>query len=175
MGNGTGNTRGGQAGITITGAATETKLLPAWSGWIGTYEAPRNSSTGGNSMSPTHVVMSNKHYRSLLTQVGTDDHFLDPAALSGSVSALWGIQIVLSDYINDTTNNGEALLLNLDPSAIQICVKRGLTRRYGLDSGDLKAGRQSVVYSWRWNVVLRKPRSACQIRNLDRKSSGYTP
>ena len=181
-GSGSGSGRKGQTGTqVVTGAAADTNLLGFWNTkCIGQFEKPRNATGNtdsipnfGAGVSPTHVVISNSHFRDLLGQTGSDGHYLSGNALSGAMNQLWGINIVRSDFL-ENTNNGTALLLNIDPANMGVAYKRGLTRRFGLDGGDLKADRQSVVYSIRWNFILKRPRMALVVRNLARKSSGYT-
>ena len=186
LGRGTGTNRGGQAGLTFTRVTSgntpqaEADDLLMLNNAFDAYEAPRNASSNpGNSMSPTHIVMSNSYARKLtaLRSVGDsngngDGQYYFPNALTSGLNEIYGARVIRSDFL-ESTNGGVAMLFNNSEANLGVAFKRGITERVGLDGSDLKSDRQSIVWSYRGNLICKRPRSVLSIRNLGR-ISGYT-
>ena len=177
-GSGTGNGRQGQVGTigfnravneepgsVSNNTANERTYADFFIDALTKYMRPRNGASealrGAGTM-PNLFIMQHADWMRLNKQKDDEGEYLFADVLMGGVSQFFGIPIIKSDFCEADT----AVFLNTDSENIGMIYQRQLDVQYGLEAGDLRAQRQSAVYTHRCNVVFKRPRTGMIMRNL---------
>lgn len=145
------------------GNAETRKFLDFFADSFKAYGKPRASSGGGAGTSPSHLVLANDTYWDLCKQVGTDGHYLWGSPVSGGMSELWGVQILINDFLPADS----ALLFNNDPRYVLMVTREGYEFESGLNGEDMRYGRVSYMMTHRCALAYPRPVTIMKLTNLD--------
>lgn len=110
---------------------------------------------------PSHLVLPYTAKVDMMSQRDTQGRFLWANTISGDYSSLFGIPLVLSDYLPENTG----LLCNIGDCAL--VVKDGIQMEYGLNGEDFRADRASVRVKHRCEMLYKRQNSFHRLTNLE--------
>lgn len=140
-----------------SGGSAVNKLLLTYLKAAGFYWRRRGLGAG---KAPSHLVMPYPEKTRAMEQTDTQGRFMWSNAVTGDFSAMWGIPIVLSDYMPDET----AMYINVGDVAL--VVKSGVDVQFGLNGTDFQNDRASVRIKHRCQTLVKRAKSVMSIVDL---------
>lgn len=114
----------------------------------------------GAGKAPSHLVMPYPEKTRAMEVTDTQNRFMWSNAVTGDFSAMWGIPIVLSDYMPAET----AMYINVGDVAL--VVKSGVDVQFGLNGEDFRNDRASVRIKHRCQTLVKHAKSILKMTDL---------
>ena len=164
-GGGTGSDLQGLLGVSgiltydrpTTGSAPTNNLLLDYLKAAGNFWKRRGVGAG---KAPSHLVMPYPEKTRAMEVTDTQKRFMWSNAVTGDFSAMWGIPIVLSDYMPAETG------MYINVGDVALVVKSGVDVQFGLNGTDFQNDRASVRIKHRCQTLVKHAKSILKITDL---------